>query len=907
MEQAIQVSVGFALQNLLQLIDENRRLISDNYEKITDLQADVRLLKAFMAEYTAKYRNSKPLTELADEIRSRVFEVEDLMETYIAEEILYQSKNFFKKAVRAREHLSNLRILGETVQKLSAKVKKTNEDNKEIGLHLVALEELSRESSRHSSMSEENQTGGNQEPDRIIGFEDAADNVLELLGGKKLVQGKSEGEEQSNSDAEQHSESKELEMASIHGMLGLGKTTLARKVLNDLRIEYHFFTRIFVTVSNEYNKKEVLLSILSAFIKNIREQNKTEEELVGMVRHELKYKYLIVMDDVWQNDVWEDIKTFLPDNGKGSRVLVTTRIESVANYVATKTKPYKLRLMFAEEAEELLRIKVFDENTCPEELESIEKKILAKCDRLPLAIVVTAGILRNHPKDLTWWEDVLNGVAELVDNNHQKRIDELIRRSYDNLPDILKSCFLYLGVFPEDLEIPVSKLLQLWIAEGFIPQSERASMEKIAELCLRELVGRNLVMVRRRTLSGRIKTCIIHDTLRDFCKKMARAENLFQQVHTDTNPSSGRRLTCINSHFEAYVRKEQPAEKVRSFLSFGEETTLKKELCSNICKHFKLLRVLDILSVKLPGRFPAQLPNLVLLKFIAICCELQILPRKMSSLVNLQTLIVYTTHPTLSIEADIWGMTKLRHLRTNTSTLLPECSRQCSSSENLQTLSTVAPECLTNDVLERTKKLKKLGIRGNLGTLVKANGESRLFDMLCELVSLENLKLRNDEVTSKLLALPPVHKFPARLTRLSLQDTSLDWQIHMPILGKLRFLEVLKLKDNAFMGEDWQTEGGGFRCLKVLFIGSTNLKSWDAKATNFPQLRCLVLKQCKKLVRIPSDFVYMKHLEMIDLEYAKDSVVSSARRIVQQQLMEIIARPYDKKTTPIKLTVYPPE
>ena len=83
-------------------------------------------------------------------------------------------------------------------------------------------------------------------------------------------------------------------------------------------------------------------------------------------------------------------------------------------------------------------------------------------------------------------------------------MDDLIRRSYDNLLHVYKSCFLYLGVFPEDLEIQGSKLFQLWIVEGFIPQIEKASMEETAERCLRELADKNLVMVRQRTLSGRI-------------------------------------------------------------------------------------------------------------------------------------------------------------------------------------------------------------------------------------------------------------------------------------------------------------------------------------------------------------------------------------------------------------------
>lgn len=153
MEKPADIAIVHLLENLLQLIDENRRLISDNYEEIGFLRADLWLLKTFMAKYTAEHSTSKPEIDMADEIRSLVFEVEDLVETYIVEKTLFQKEGLLKKAVGAMEHLNNLRAIGQTVQQLCVKVRKTCEDNKEIGLHLLAPEELPR----HDSISAENQ------------------------------------------------------------------------------------------------------------------------------------------------------------------------------------------------------------------------------------------------------------------------------------------------------------------------------------------------------------------------------------------------------------------------------------------------------------------------------------------------------------------------------------------------------------------------------------------------------------------------------------------------------------------------------------------------------------------------------------------------------------------------------
>lgn len=52
MDTAIEVGVGFVLTNLLQLIDDNRKLMSGNDEKIEDLTGNLVILKKFMDLYT---------------------------------------------------------------------------------------------------------------------------------------------------------------------------------------------------------------------------------------------------------------------------------------------------------------------------------------------------------------------------------------------------------------------------------------------------------------------------------------------------------------------------------------------------------------------------------------------------------------------------------------------------------------------------------------------------------------------------------------------------------------------------------------------------------------------------------------------------------------------------------------
>ncbi|KAL8537965.1 hypothetical protein ACS0TY_000057 [Phlomoides rotata] len=88
-------------------------------------------------------------------------------------------------------------------------------------------------------------------------------------------------------------------------------------------------------------------------------------------------------------------------------------------------------------------------------------------------------------------------------------------------------------MFPEDFEIPVWQLIRMWIAEGFIQQKNSViSLEETAESYLEDLISRNLVRVDKTKPDGKVKTCRIHDMLRDFCKLEGgnERENFLQEM-----------------------------------------------------------------------------------------------------------------------------------------------------------------------------------------------------------------------------------------------------------------------------------------------------------------------------------------------------------------------------------------
>ncbi|XP_073138768.1 putative late blight resistance protein homolog R1A-10 [Henckelia pumila] len=248
----------------------------------------------------------------------------------------------------------------------------------------------------------------------------------------------------------------------------------------------------------------------------------------------IRRRYLIVIDDIWSNEAWDDLKMIFPDDGNRSRILITTRLSDVVIHSGSTcaNSLHQMKFLNEDQSWKLLRERVFGPKSCPPQLMKIGKKIARNCGGLPLTIVVIAGLLLSTKEES--WEAVSENIS-LAEPAIAMHCAKILYMSYDWLPLRLKPCFLYISAFPEDSKIDVCKLIKLWIAEGFLskPDNDRSSkcLEDVGEMYLEEFVKRHLITMGEKGLDGKLKIVGVHDLLREICITKAEEERFLRPIY----------------------------------------------------------------------------------------------------------------------------------------------------------------------------------------------------------------------------------------------------------------------------------------------------------------------------------------------------------------------------------------
>ncbi|CAA2989610.1 late blight resistance homolog R1A-10, partial [Olea europaea subsp. europaea] len=324
------------------------------------------------------------------------------------------------------------------------------------------------------------------------------------------------------------------------------------------------------------------------------------------------------------------------------------------------------------------------------------------------------------------------------------------------------------------------------------------SLEDVAEGYLLELVDRNLVLVHQQSSKGKIKTCKIHDLLRDLCMREAEREKFFHVMEKDLlGISEGIALQRLRIHYQGehhYTANCLPNLLVRSLFNFG-----KWENFSELDLNVRLLKVWEM-ETSTMTKSSSVIFEMVNLRYLACACKDVTFLSSLHKLRNLHTVIVKNISSTC-VGLNIWKMPQLRHVQLK-HVVLPDPPTTEAEEENcfivlehLQTLSMLYDFKLTLEILKRIPNLKKLRIhyeqrRWNCGDYCQSN--------LVSLHNLESLKCTFSGMSRSSLKNVT---FPTSLQKLTVTGGKFPWK-DVKIIGSLPNLLVLKLKSNAFHDRD---------------------------------------------------------------------------------------------------------
>ncbi|XP_059306445.1 putative late blight resistance protein homolog R1B-17 [Lycium ferocissimum] len=629
----------------------------------------------------------------------------------------------------------------------------------------------------------------------------------------------------------------ELKIIPIIGMPGIGKTTLAKRIYNNRRTADHFDIQAWCSVSSGHTVSELVQDILISIV-DLRDDVYKSKELNSpelLYRRLYRRRYIIVLDEVWNSQIFDELLRCFPDNQNGSRILVTSGQEREDPYF---DEPLSVRLLTPEESWELLQVKYNQLRFCNQEESrkppipnknipaKVGKKIAVKCEGLPLAIVLVAGFLVNIEDDKDW------------------------------------RTFTSETYFDESTEIPISKLTWLWVSEGFVKKDEVKKQEEVAEDYLNDLMGRSLIMEAKRRSNGKLKSCRVHDCLYHFCRKRS-IDEIFLQVAWRFKDFSRNTLLVLP---RTVIYSSEPRWH-RSWPSPLPEGSLFSHVG-------QLIRVLDLGCIDIGNTFPPEIATLVHLRFLSLKGGMTVIPSSIAKLWNLETFLVKGTQGDIALPDTFFSMTRLRHAHIDNCTFSNSDLPQL---ECLQTLSTPSLSYDTGNKMRSFLFLHKLRCTflESWGHSKKSGSSCNEFPVLDFLNQLESLNviyqggvLRNCEFN-----------FPSNLKKLTLSKFRLPW-VEISAIAALQNLEVLKLLSEAFEGEAWNVSDEEFSKLKLLKLGNLDIMRWNISEDAFPCLEHMVLQKCKQLIEIPSGFGYSCYsLQKIEVFMCGDIVSQSARRM----------------------------
>nr|DAD42897.1 TPA_asm: hypothetical protein HUJ06_001127 [Nelumbo nucifera] len=879
-----EVAVSFLLNRLSHLVEEEVKLLGGVQNEVAYITNELQSIGAFLRDADSREETEERVKAWVKQVRDVAYDMEDLLDEFMfclaRKEQRHELCYFLFKSFHFVETLKAQHRFANQMQQIKERVRDISDRSQRYGFR--SQEQGSSSSSLADRWHDLRGDALLLEEADLVGIEKPKEKIIGWLLKNSLM----------------------LRVVAVVGMGGSGKTTLVKRVYDDQRVKTHFESHVWITVSQSFKTDEVLRDMIEQLFEECNQsipggvEAMKETRLKLILKEFLKQRrYVLVFDDIWSNQAWESVKYACPDGKHGSRIIITTRSDDIAS---SCIKPYghlyHLKPLSPEESWTLFCEKAFGSKNEPDlthQLQGLSRSIMRRCEGLPLAIVAIGGLLSTKLKNVIEWQMVYRNLGiELESNDKLRSMKKILSLSYDDLPYHLKSCILYLGVFPEDELIEPMRLIRLWMAEGFIQGDEQGrTMEEIGEVYFYDLINRNLIQILNRHTDGRVRTCRIHSVMKEIVLSKAREENFGEIVVVDelnTQLYDKVRRLSIHNGCEKILEKKSFA-RLHSLFMFQANIPSISFSCAHF-SGFRLLKVLELRDAPLEV-FPAEVVNLFHLRYLSLRgTKVKRIPVSIGNLENLQTLDLRYA-PVSKLPIGILKLQKLRHLlvhQYNSKAYIKFHHPGFRAPRGIENLETLQSLCFieANQGSHMIKELGRLRQLRRLGILkIRRENGIDLCSSLEKITNLRSLFLTAAE-EDEMLELHFLSSPPPFLQRLYIKgrlEKPPDWIPSLHNLVKLYLswsrmrddpLEALEALPNlmklwllhAYEGEELCFHAGGFQKLQFLMLDQLEeLRLVRVEEGAMPRLQRLCIWSCRLLKVVPLGIECLTNLKELHL------------------------------------------
>ncbi|XP_059431121.1 putative disease resistance protein RGA4 [Corylus avellana] len=798
------------IKTTLALIKETYSSVRGVKKEVENLSSKLTAIKAVLVDAENKQENNQQLKDWLGKLKKAAFDAEDILETFAAE-----AYHWKKRQTAVRNSLPSLGKVSskyDTAQKIKDISKKfdtiAEEKNK---FHLVNIQDNGGrpETPIH--------TGPFVDKSDVVGREGDKDRIIQMLLSNEF------------------DEEGEVCVIPITGMGGLGKTTLAQLVFNEVSKD-HFNPTMWVCITPEFDLTRILKEMIQFHSKMKLEDCSTsllQLRLQDILRGK---RFLLVLDDVWTEDIskWYSLRVLLKQGKKGSRVLVTSRSIRVGEIVGTQPS-YRLQYLPENECQFLFAKIAFGNigttlsSEKREELEEIGREIVRKCQGLPLAVKAMGGLLRGHIDVNKWQQIQRNEIWEIENQNPAAdtlNVMGLLKLSYNHLPSYLKRCFEYCSLFPKSHVFYKAELVKLWMAEGFIESLGRDTMEETGIAYFSELLMRSFF---QPSSIDNNQIFNMHDLMHDLATSISSPNYCQVKDNEFSFSEHTRHVSLLGKDVkQPMLAIVKIAQKLRTLLLPNGHMENFGQALDKVFNTLKYMRGLDLSSTQIK-ELPDSIKELKLLRYLDLSrTEIRLLPNSICNLFNLQTLKLLGCIWLSSLPQSMGNLADLRYLELDDMFWL-KLSRLPPSMGNLTNLHNLPVFHVGDEEgyeIEQLEKMVRLSGTLHISKLEKA-------------VNAGAAKLNEKKSLDKL-----VFEWSNRVVHTQDQATENSVLERLEPHSNLKKLQILRYGGNEFPA--WMREGGLQNLVSLTLNGCLKCKTLDL-GDQLPNLRELYIKGMQEL------------------------------------------------------------